>query len=139
MCVGNGSNLLIADDERDVLAVHLIDELAGLSWRDDDASVVVNAGAGLDLPIAARRLSGEGVIDFEWAVGVPGTVGGALAMNAGGHGSDIAACIEEATLWRHGALETWTKEQLALGYRTSAVRSQRPRGRRNAALGEGRR
>jgi UDP-N-acetylmuramate dehydrogenase len=123
VCVGNGSNLLVNDGERDVLAVHLIGELAELSWHDDEASVVVNAGAGLDLPIAARRLSGEGVVGFEWAVGVPGTFGGAVTMNAGGHGSDIEACLEEATLWRHGALETWSKEQLALGYRTSAVGS----------------
>jgi UDP-N-acetylmuramate dehydrogenase len=42
-------------------------------------------------------------------------------MNAGGHGSDMAATLEEVVLWRDGALETWSKDRLALGYRTSAV------------------
>jgi UDP-N-acetylmuramate dehydrogenase len=83
--------------------------------------VVVEAGAGLDLPIAARRLANEGVVGFEWAVGVPGTFGGSVAMNAGGHGDDIAGSLKSAEVWRHGVLSTWTKEQLELAYRTSAI------------------
>jgi UDP-N-acetylmuramate dehydrogenase len=119
--VGNGSNLLVAQGEHEVLVVHLADELAALSWHDDGTTVVVDAGAGLDLPIAARRLSSDGVIGFEWAVGVPGTFGGAVAMNAGGHGADMAASIEHAIIWHDGNVSTWTKDQLKLGYRSSAL------------------
>ena len=120
---GNGSNLLVQDGEREVVAVHLAGELAEITWRDDSASVVVEAGGGLDLPVAARRLAQAGVTGFEWAVGVPGTIGGAVAMNAGGHGSDLAASIETATIWRRGAVATWDVSQLGLGYRTSALES----------------
>ncbi len=120
--VGNGSNLLVADGEHDVLAVHLAGEFAALTWEDGAGGVVVTAGAGLDLPVAARRLARAGLVGFEWAVGVPGTFGGAAAMNAGGHGDDLAASVLDVTLWRAGSIETWSKDDLALGYRTSALR-----------------
>jgi UDP-N-acetylmuramate dehydrogenase len=119
--IGNGSNLLVEDGEHGVLAIHLDGDFTRLSWRDDDG-VVVEAGGGLDLPVAARRLASEGIVGFEWAVGVPGTFGGAVAMNAGGHGSDMAASLEHVTLWRDESVLTLSNEQLALGYRTSAVR-----------------
>lgn len=121
MTLGNGSNLLVEEGEHDVLFVHLTDEFATLTWRDEEGVVVVDAGAGLDLPIAARRLAREGVVGFEWAVGVPGTFGGAVAMNAGGHGSDIAASIDSATIWRDSEVTSWSRDQLGLGYRTSAL------------------
>jgi UDP-N-acetylmuramate dehydrogenase len=69
----------------------------------------------------ARRLAHRGVVGFEWAVGVPGTVGGAVAMNAGGHGDDIAGSLVEATIWRDGVTSTRSAAELQLGYRTSAV------------------
>ena len=122
LCVGNGSNLLVAEGEHEVLAVHLEGDLSLLAVTDGAPGAVVTAGAGLDLPVAARRLARDGVVGFEWAVGVPGTFGGAVAMNAGGHGSDLATSVLDATVWRDGVLETWSKERLALGYRTSALR-----------------
>jgi UDP-N-acetylmuramate dehydrogenase len=120
VCLGNGSNLLVEDGERDVLVVHLERSLATLEY-DGDERVDVRASAGLDLPLMARRLAHHGVVGFEWAVGVPGTVGGAVAMNAGGHGDDIAGTLDEATIWRKGVTTIWSKEDLRLGYRTSAV------------------
>jgi UDP-N-acetylmuramate dehydrogenase len=119
--VGNGSNLLVQDGEHDVVAIRLAGDFVSLEWRDEGEAVVVNAGAGHDLPVAARRLAGAGVIGFEWAVGVPGTFGGALAMNAGGHGDDIASSIEHATVWRDAVTTTWSRERLALSYRSSAL------------------
>jgi UDP-N-acetylmuramate dehydrogenase len=120
VAVGNGSNLLVEDGERDMLVVHFDRARATLSVDGED-EVIVEASAGLDLPLMARRLAHQGVVGFEWAVGVPGTVGGAVAMNAGGHGDDIAGSIVDATIWRDGALSVWSKEHLDLGYRTSAL------------------
>jgi UDP-N-acetylmuramate dehydrogenase len=54
---------------------------------------VVRAGAALGLPVLARRAVEAGARGLEWAVGVPGSVGGAVRMNAGGHGSDVAASL----------------------------------------------
>ncbi len=120
--VGNGSNLLVEDGERPVLAVHLDGDFNDLAWREEGEDVLVEAGGGLDLPVAARRLAGAGIVGFEWAVGVPGTFGGAVAMNAGGHGSDMAASLDHVELW-DGGVRRASNEQLALGYRTSAIKS----------------
>jgi UDP-N-acetylmuramate dehydrogenase len=54
---------------------------------------VVRAGAALALPVLARRVADAGWTGLAWAVGVPGSVGGAVRMNAGGHGSDMASCL----------------------------------------------
>lgn len=122
--LGNGSNLLVADEEQPVLGVTLGAGFRQLDWREDDQGLSVIAGAGLDLPVAARRLAGEGIVGFEWAVGVPGTFGGAVAMNAGGHGSDMAASLEAVEIWRDGVIDWVSAADLHLAYRTSAV----PRG-----------
>ena len=121
--LGNGSNLLVADGEHDIVGVHLEGQFGELTWRDEGASVVVEAGAALDLPVAARRLSDDGVIGFEWAVGVPGTFGGAAVMNAGGHGSNMAASVARVHTWRDGEHRTWTLHELKYDYRTSALPS----------------
>lgn len=122
--LGNGSNLLVADGELATVALHLTGEFCDLAWRDVGDDVVVRAGAGLDLPVAARRLAGEGIVGFEWAVGVPGTFGGATAMNAGGHGSDMAASVSEVTLWRAGSFDVRTSADLGFGYRRSSLSDQ---------------
>lgn len=119
--VGNGSNLLVAPGYHDMVVLHMVDGLAELSWHEDHSAVVVTAGAGLDLPIAARRLAAAGITGFEWAVGVPGTFGGATAMNAGGHGADMADTIVDVQVWRDGATHVVTKQELAMGYRTSSL------------------
>lgn len=118
--IGNGSNLLVAEGDHDLIAVRLAGEFADLTWRDDAEGVLVVAGAALDLPVAARHLARDAVVGFEWAVGVPGTFGGAVSMNAGGHGSDMAASVVGASTWRRGPRE-WTLEELGFGYRTSAL------------------
>jgi UDP-N-acetylmuramate dehydrogenase len=119
--LGNGSNLLVADGSHDVLGVHLNGSFLELTTRDEGDAVIVEAGAGLDLPIAARRLAKSGVVGFEWAVGVPGTFGGAVAMNAGGHGSDMDASVHSLVAWSNGGLRTWTHDELAFRYRGSAL------------------
>jgi len=120
--VGNGSNLLVADGLHPIVAVQCAGSLASLSWSDEDDGVTVVAGAGMDLPRAARQLAADGVTGFAWAVGVPGTFGGAVAMNAGGHGSDMAASVLAVRVWRDGALTTLTADDLGFGYRTSSLR-----------------
>jgi UDP-N-acetylmuramate--L-alanine ligase/UDP-N-acetylenolpyruvoylglucosamine reductase len=121
LVIGNGSNLLVADGWHDVVAVHLEGAFAQLSVTDEGDDVLVVAGAGLDLPVAARRLASEGVIGFEWAVGVPGTFGGAVAMNAGGHGSDMKASVRRVEVWTHGQRHWRDAAELAFDYRTSAL------------------
>ena len=121
--LGNGSNLLVADGEHEVLGIVLQGEFESYSVDEDVDGVVVTSGAGMDLPVLARRLSAEGIVGFEWAVGVPGTIGGACVMNAGGHGSDMATNVIGVTTWSAGALKKWSAEELVFGYRSSALGS----------------
>jgi UDP-N-acetylmuramate dehydrogenase len=97
LVVGRGSNLLVADRGFPGIAVvvtSLGGELGVPVARAD--GIEVTGGAGLALPVVARRLAAAGLRGFEWAVGVPGSLGGAVRMNAGGHGSDMAACLAAA-------------------------------------------
>ena len=70
-------------------------------WADgiEIDGVEVRAGSAVALPVLARRTAAAGLTGFEWAVGVPGSIGGAVRMNAGGHGSDIAACLVRAEIF----------------------------------------
>ena len=90
LVLGNGSNLLVADTGFPGLVVHLGPAFAELSIEGTG----VRAGGALALPTLARRTATAGLTGLEWAVGVPGSVGGAVRMNAGGHGSDTAATLE---------------------------------------------
>jgi UDP-N-acetylmuramate dehydrogenase len=123
--LGNGSNLLVADDEFAGVVLVLGTGFGALQWHDEATVVKVHAGACLDLPVVARRLSDDGVRGFEWAVGVPGTLGGAAVMNAGGHGSDMAHSVVSLRAWslHDDQLHTWTLEDLRYGYRQSALSS----------------
>lgn len=94
LVIGRGSNLLVADAGFAGIVVSLTSLAAGI---DIEGPVVV-AGGAVRLPVLARRTVAAGLTGFEWAVGVPGTVGGGVRMNAGGHGSDMAAVLRSVEL-----------------------------------------
>lgn len=126
LLIGRGSNLLVADAGFDGLAIVLgsaFEEIEVEPEADDDGLVRVRAGGSALLPVVARRTSAAGLTGFEWAVGVPGSVGGAVRMNAGGHGSDMAASIERTSIFdlETGGPKEWTPADLGLGYRRSKV------------------
>ncbi len=131
LVVGNGSNLLVADRGFDGLALHLSDSFAEISIGEavvDEAGtgaglIPVRLGAATLLPVAARATVRAGLAGFEWAVGVPGSVGGAVCMNAGGHGSDMATSLTRCSVFnlRAGGPTEWTASDLAFGYRHSAL------------------
>jgi len=127
LVVGKGSNLLVSDRGFPGVAVQLGEALAEVEVREGDdphGPVTVEAGGAASLPVVARRTVTAGLTGFEWAVGVPGSVGGAVRMNAGGHGSDMAAVLRRVRLvdLSTGEDVEVDADQLALGYRRSAVR-----------------
>jgi UDP-N-acetylmuramate dehydrogenase len=87
--LGRGSNMLVADDGYAGLVV----ELGAFAAQIDVATATVTAGGGVLLPVLARRTAAAGLTGLEWMVGIPGSVGGAVRMNAGGHGSDMATVL----------------------------------------------
>jgi UDP-N-acetylmuramate dehydrogenase len=125
--VGRGSNLLVADAGFDGVAVHLG---RGFNWArfpapgsHGSAPPAVRVGASTPLPVLARQAAEAGWAGLTWAVGVPGSVGGAVRMNAGGHGADMAGCLLRYT-WvdlLSDAGGTDDVAQLRYGYRSSSV------------------
>jgi UDP-N-acetylmuramate dehydrogenase len=107
LVIGRGSNLLMSDAgfsglvvllEGDFEAVRLPPHAGG-----DDAAPVVRAGGAAALPVLARRAAGAGLAGLEFFVGIPGSVGGAVRMNAGGHGRETVEVLRRA--WVLGLLD----------------------------------
>ncbi|HEX4821374.1 MAG TPA: UDP-N-acetylmuramate dehydrogenase [Acidimicrobiales bacterium] len=119
LVVGNGSNLLVSDGGFGGLAVVLGDAFASI----DVEGAVVTAGGAASLPVTARRTAAAGLTGFERAVGVPGSIGGAVRMNAGGHGSDMAASLTRVRVidLRTGDDGWMAASDLAFAYRHSAI------------------
>ncbi len=117
LVIGRGSNMLVSDEGFVGVAISLT-SLASDVEIDD---VMVQAGGAVALPILARRTVAAGLRGFEWAVGVPGTVGGGVRMNAGGHGSDIAAALVDVDLFdlRRVSRATVPADRLGLRFRGS--------------------
>lgn len=117
LVVGRGSNLLVADEGFAGVAL----SLAEFTDVIEMSGTHVLAGSSVALPVLARRTAAAGLTGFEWAVGVPGSIGGAVRMNAGGHGSDIAACLVQADIFDlHTQVVGWRPvEDLGLRFRGS--------------------
>ena len=119
LVVGRGSNLLVADSGHPGIAVGMGD-LDSTIDIDTSAGTVV-ASASVALPVLARKTAATGLGGFEWAVGVPGSIGGAVRMNAGGHGSDMAASLVDVIVFdlHHGVERTLPVDELGLAFRSS--------------------
>jgi UDP-N-acetylmuramate dehydrogenase len=119
--VGRGSNLLVAERGFDGLAIQLGEGLAALGIDGP----VVRVGGAASLPVVARRTVAASLGGFEWAVGVPGSMGGAVRMNAGGHGSDIAASLQKVRVvdLHTGETREVPTDALQLAYRRSGLAS----------------
>lgn len=123
LVMGRGSNMLVADAGFDGVVVVLGAFAERFTIPEGGDPCAVEVGAAVMLPVLARRLVGAGLRGLEWSVGVPGSVGGAVRMNAGGHGSDIAASVSWAEVvdLESGDVRRWTPDELGLGFRSSAL------------------
>lgn len=126
LVVGRGSNLLVAD--RGFPGVAVVLEGTFEQLQVDAAEHVVRAGGGVPLPVVARRAAAAGIGGLEFLVGIPGSVGGAVRMNAGGHGRETREVLGRAWLFDllgggDERVELRDAASLALGYRHSNVGS----------------
>ena len=116
--VGLGSNLLFPDEGLDVLVIRLGKGLDVLAVDGATATI----GAGLPAPLAARRTAELGLAGLHIFVGVPGSVGGGVFMNAGCHGGDWAAITKRVTvLDARGHDTVLPREEIPFAYRTSGL------------------
>ena len=99
LLLGRGSNMLVSDSGFRGLAIALGPFAEQISLPSVEQSPILVAGAMSSLPVLARQSVSAGLRGFEWAVGVPGSIGGAVRMNAGGHGSDMIASLLSVRLF----------------------------------------
>ena len=120
--VGLGSNLLVRDGGFDGTVVLTTPMLHGLVLDATDATIVC-AGAGVASPHVAKFAAKQSLAAAEWLAGVPGTVGGALAMNAGCYGTETwDQVVDCTTIDRDGMLHTRTSADYEIGYRHVAAK-----------------
>lgn len=116
--IGNGSNLLVKDNGiRGLVAKIDLDEIT-IEKQNNEA--IVELGAGLKNGILAQKLLNQQIAGFEFAAGIPGTIGGAVYMNAGAYGSEMKDIVQEVTyIDKNLEYHTINNEECKFDYRTS--------------------
>ena len=121
MVIGNGSNLLVSDLGIEGAVLHL----SGLDGIEYDGSCEITCGAGLRLSQLCVFAAENGLQGMEFAWGIPGTVGGAVYMNAGAYDSEMRNVVTACTaLDPQGAEHTLAAEEMEFGYRSSIFQQQ---------------
>lgn len=116
--MGNGSNLLVSDQGYRGVIIQFYKEMNDISVE----GTVLRAQAGALLSAVASRALLESLTGFEFAAGIPGTLGGACVMNAGAYGGEMKDVLKTVTvLTQEGEVLTLSNEELELGYRTSVI------------------
>lgn len=119
LILGGGSNMLFPDDGFDgvVIKVHSQQLIAN--------SNVIQADAGVQLNAVLNTAMQNALTGFEWAAGVPGTVGGAVRGNAGAYGGSTGNSVVKIEVWENGEVREMTKEECGFGYRGSDLKNNR--------------
>ncbi|WHY93511.1 UDP-N-acetylmuramate dehydrogenase [Neobacillus cucumis] len=121
--IGRGSNLLVSDKGIEGVVIKLGSGLDQLTVNDSE----IRVGGGYSLVSLATKISKMGLTGLEFASGIPGSVGGAVYMNAGAHGSDISKILSKALiLFENGKMEWLSIEEMEFTYRTSVLQKKRP-------------
>ncbi|MCR5610214.1 MAG: UDP-N-acetylmuramate dehydrogenase [Clostridiales bacterium] len=113
--IGNGSNLLIPDEGLDILFIRLSGKLKEFEIKNN----TVFCGAGASLAAAAKASVAEGLMGFEWASGIPGSVGGAIAMNASAYDGEIRQILKRITAVYQGRIVDLKVDPDLMAYRHS--------------------
>lgn len=118
--LGNGSNLLISDRGVRGAVIHLGGEFKKIAWHDEGDSVRVVVGAAYAVTQLARAAARQGFAGLEFAEGIPGSVGGALVMNAGAYGSEFEKVVEQVeAVNAAGERVLWSRAEMTFSYRDS--------------------
>jgi UDP-N-acetylmuramate dehydrogenase len=120
--LGVGSNILVSD--KGVRGLVIQNRARAVTFTERGHTILVRAESGMSLPTLARQCIFRGASGLEWAVTVPGTVGGAVFGNAGAHGSEVATNLRLATILQgNGEIRDWSRDDLKLSYRKSALKN----------------
>ena len=134
--IGNGSNVLVRDEGYEGVIIKLADSFndtllydeRDISYKEipeDTETLTISAYGQEKLVIVAKEVSRRGYTGMEPLSGIPGTIGGAVAMNAGAYGTEINDIIDSAVVMdTRGNITTLSREELDLSYRSSVVQSK---------------
>ncbi len=121
--LGGGSNILVADAGMSGLVI--LNRARAITYRHTGFNVVCTVESGMNLSSLARQCITKGLGGLEWAIGVPGTVGGAVVGNSGAHGGDMNSNLLAATIWEPGTgTRIYDKEEMSYAYRDSVLKRE---------------
>ncbi len=120
--LGGGANVLVSD--QGVPGLVVINRVQDIQFGEGKIDYTVSATSGTSLTVLAHKCQSQGLTGFEWAVSVPGTVGGAVVNNAGAHGSDIATSIVEVVMMEPSGPKLLTVDDLYYDYRNSSLKTR---------------
>lgn len=113
--IGAGTNLIVPSAGVRGLVIAMGEQFAGVEREGN----VLRAQAGAKLTRIAQEALGAGLSGLEFAAGIPGSMGGGAAMNAGAYGGQLSDCLTRAQVLIDGRIETVSREEMEFGYRTS--------------------
>lgn len=121
--IGGGANILISDKGfRGLIIVNRLAKIEFGNWHDGRN---VSATGGTGIPRFARACASQGLTGMEWAIGVPGTVGGAIINNAGAHGGDMADSVADVVVLEYeNGVQLYTNADMQYDYRHSILKSR---------------
>ncbi len=121
--IGRGSNLLVPDKGIKGVVIKLGSGIDTFELNDE----ILTVGGGYSIIKLATIISKQGLSGLEFSSGIPGSIGGAVYMNAGAHGSDMSEILVKAqVLFEDGAIEWLTNEDMEFSYRTSILQNKKP-------------
>ena len=121
--LGGGSNILVSD--KGVRGLVIFNRAREVKFRSNGINVICTAESGANLSSLARQCIAKGLGGLEWAVNIPGTVGGAVVGNSGAHGGDMKGNLLAATVWEAGrGARIFSPEELKYGYRDSVLKRE---------------
>lgn len=121
--LGGGSNILVSD--KGVRGLIIFNRAREVKFRSNGINVICTAESGANLSSLARQCIAKGLGGLEWAVNIPGTVGGAVVGNSGAHGGDMKGNLLAATIWEAGrGARIFSPEELKYGYRDSVLKRE---------------
>ena len=115
LVIGNGSNLLVKDGGIRGLVIALGEGMAAIARVEN----TLTAWAGASLARVSAYAQASGLSGLEFASGIPGSLGGGCAMNAGAYGGQLSDVLIDAEVYLNGAVRTLTRDEMQMGYRST--------------------
>jgi UDP-N-acetylmuramate dehydrogenase len=120
--IGKGTNLLVRDGGVRGILINISNLCSGFQFT----GINVKSGAGVPLPLLARAAINRGLQGLEFAIGIPGSVGGAIYMNAGAFGYSIGALLQKVVCLDYkGNLREYSKDRIVFSYRYSSLQEEK--------------